>query len=159
MSCEAFEARICKSKDTTFQEMLGKCKLRPQVGELSADPGAALWAGHAAVGHVSGGGDAHEGEHSARALGGRTGGIDSFDAPARDATSDYMRRMATGTNARQAWSVAGGDEVTVPVTLQEFLIYVLAAFLLTWSQQLRTLDFQDLVMFLQASDDILPLTN
>ena len=28
---------------------------------------------------------------------------------------------------------------------------MLAAFLLTWSQQLRTLDFQDLVMFLQAS--------
>ena len=34
---------------------------------------------------------------------------------------------------------------------QEFLIYVLAAFLLTWSEQLRTLEFQDLVMFLQAS--------
>ena len=33
---------------------------------------------------------------------------------------------------------------------QEFLIYVLAAFLLTWSAVLRTMDFQDLVMFLQA---------
>jgi len=34
---------------------------------------------------------------------------------------------------------------------QEFLIYVLAAFLLTWSEQLRTMEFQDLVMYLQAS--------
>ncbi len=34
---------------------------------------------------------------------------------------------------------------------QEFLIYVLAAFLLTWSDQLRTMEFQDLVMYLQAS--------
>ena len=34
---------------------------------------------------------------------------------------------------------------------QEFLIYVLAAFLLTWSEPLRTMEFQDLVMYLQAN--------
>ena len=37
---------------------------------------------------------------------------------------------------------------------QEFLIYVLAAFLLTWSEPLRTMEFQDLVMYLQASASV-----
>lgn len=34
--------------------------------------------------------------------------------------------------------------------MKEFLIYVLAAFLITWSSTLRTMDFQDAIMFLQV---------
>eukprot|EP00887_Chlorella_sp_A99_P006931 scaffold2.g6931.t1 len=34
--------------------------------------------------------------------------------------------------------------------LREFLAYVLAAFLLSWPDQLRSLEFQELIMFLQA---------
>lgn len=35
--------------------------------------------------------------------------------------------------------------------LREFLTYVLAAFLLTWGDQLKTMDFQELIMFLQKA--------
>lgn len=34
--------------------------------------------------------------------------------------------------------------------MKDFLIYVLAAFLTTWSATLRTMEFQDIIMFLQA---------
>lgn len=34
--------------------------------------------------------------------------------------------------------------------LREFLVYVLASFLLTWANQLQHLDFQELIMFLQV---------
>lgn len=33
--------------------------------------------------------------------------------------------------------------------LKEFLVYVLSSFLLSWAPQLRTMEFQDLIMFLQ----------
>lgn len=33
--------------------------------------------------------------------------------------------------------------------MKDFLIYVLAAFLTTWSATLRTMEFQDIIMFLQ----------
>lgn len=33
--------------------------------------------------------------------------------------------------------------------LREFLVYILASFLLSWSADLRTLEFQELIMFLQ----------
>ncbi len=35
--------------------------------------------------------------------------------------------------------------------LKDFLTYVLTAFLLSWSATLRTLEFQELVMFLQRA--------
>lgn len=33
--------------------------------------------------------------------------------------------------------------------LKDFLVYVLSSFLLSWAPRLRTLEFQDLIMFLQ----------
>lgn len=34
--------------------------------------------------------------------------------------------------------------------LKDFLVYVLASFLLSWGPSLRTMEFQDLIMFLQV---------
>lgn len=42
------------------------------------------------------------------------------------------------------------NTATCSSQVKDFLVYVLASFLLSWSEQLRTLEFQELIMFLQV---------